>query len=117
MSVQQLLTRAQKKKPANFAQFDLVYCAGLFDYLSDQTCKALVRLFWDWLSPGGLAVVANMDDAKPFRSFIEFVLEWHLIYRKARDLLAFCSPEISEFARTAAELTSVNVFLQLRKAA
>jgi extracellular factor (EF) 3-hydroxypalmitic acid methyl ester biosynthesis protein len=115
MSVQQLIIRAQKGKPMDLIRFDMVYCAGLFDYLSEGTCRALLRLFWDSLRPEGLAVVANMDDSKPFRNFIEFVLDWRLIYRKSADLLAFCSPEIVEFARTVAELTSVNVFLHVRK--
>ncbi len=48
-------------------KFDLIYCAGLFDYLAPDTCRALMELWHDSLSPGGLMLIANMDDTKPFR--------------------------------------------------
>jgi extracellular factor (EF) 3-hydroxypalmitic acid methyl ester biosynthesis protein len=117
MSMQQLLMRAQKGKIDWTSHYDLVYCAGLFDYLSDGTCKALVRLFWNVLAPGGLLVVANMADTQPFRNCVEFILDWYLIYRNRNDLVEFCPPEAVEHAAVEAELTSVNVFLSVRKPA
>jgi len=45
--------------------FDLIYCGGLFDYLSEPTasrwCISL-RL----AAAGGMVIVANMSDSKPF---------------------------------------------------
>ena len=35
------------------AHYDLVYCAGLFDYLSDQTCRLLSTVLFNWVAPGG----------------------------------------------------------------
>ena len=32
-----------------------------------------------------MVIVANMNDTKPFRNFIEFVLDWQLIYRDSRE--------------------------------
>ena len=55
-------------------QYDVIYCAGLFDYLSEATCKSLVQLFARSVTAGGLVVVANMNDSKPFRIFIEWLL-------------------------------------------
>lgn len=43
--------------------FDFIYCAGLFDYLSGVTPKAIVRLFWQ---SGGLVLAADMNDSKSF---------------------------------------------------
>ena len=54
-SVQQLLKEAGKTVPRQAEnQFDLVYCAGLFDYLPDNVCKRLMNLFYDMVAPGGL---------------------------------------------------------------
>ena len=87
ISVYQLLRRgAQPGQGGLEDRYDLIYCAGLFDYLPDETCRALVDLFYNSLEPGGLVVVANMKDDKPFRYFIEFVLDWRLIYRNAARL-------------------------------
>jgi len=118
MSVHQVLRSAlarEGKPDVVGEQYDLVYCAGLFDYLSDSTCKSLVKLFHNWLTPGGLVVVANMHDAKPFRNFIEYVLDWHLIYRDTRGMWAMCPAEALDQATVIAEPTTVNLFLQLRR--
>ena len=117
MSVHQVLRSAvaQNRSSLSMESYDLIYCAGLFDYLADTTCKALVKLFYEWLVPGGLVVVANMNDSKPFRNFIEFVLDWHLIYRDARGVWAFCPPEAVKHAAVIADPTTVNLFLHVRR--
>jgi extracellular factor (EF) 3-hydroxypalmitic acid methyl ester biosynthesis protein len=115
-SVQQLLRSAlQGKALAAEQKFDVIYCAGLFDYLSDGTCKAIVNLFYGWLQRGGMVLVANMNDSKPFRHFIESILDWHLIYRNSRTL-ATLRPHASEaLMQIIADPTTVNLFLHARK--
>jgi extracellular factor (EF) 3-hydroxypalmitic acid methyl ester biosynthesis protein len=116
VSVHQLLRRAVRQ--GNFGldgNYDLIYCAGLFDYLSDDICCELVKLFDHNLLPGGLALVANMNDSKPFRNFIEFVLDWQLIYRSSRAVQQFAPESAPEQVSVMAEPASVNLFLHLRK--
>jgi len=116
VSVHQLLRQnAQQEQPAAEPGYDLIYCGGLFDYLSEPTCQSLVNLFYDWLRPGGAAIVANMNDSKPFRNFIEFVLDWQLIYRDSGQMLALAPERARDVARVIAEPTSVNLFLHLNK--
>jgi extracellular factor (EF) 3-hydroxypalmitic acid methyl ester biosynthesis protein len=115
ISVFQLLKRgphAGHSGPADC--FDVIYCAGLFDYLADETCRSLVDLFCRSLKPGGLVMVANMKDDKPFRNFIESVLEWHLIYRDARKMRTFAPADAGDRARVEAEPVAVNLFLHVR---
>jgi extracellular factor (EF) 3-hydroxypalmitic acid methyl ester biosynthesis protein len=112
--VYELLRRTQRG--ANDAEkFDLIYCAGLFDYLAPDTCRALMELWYDSLSPGGLMLIANMNDTKPFRNFIEFILDWQLIYRDGREILSLAPERCRETTNVIAELTSVNLFLHIRK--
>jgi extracellular factor (EF) 3-hydroxypalmitic acid methyl ester biosynthesis protein len=116
MPVQQLLKRSVKEAGVLAEQpFDVIYCAGLFDYLSDATVRALVRLFYQNVRPGGLVLVSNFDDCKPFRNFIELVLDWYLIYRTGPAMAAFTPDEAAEHSRVVAEPTGCNVFLHLRK--
>ena len=114
ISVYELLKRTQRKH-GDAEKFDLIYCAGLFDYLAPETCRALMELWHDSLSPGGLIVIGNMTDTKPFRFFIEFVLDWQLIYRNSREFLSLVPEHYRETARVIAEPASVNLFLHLRK--
>src|SRR5262249_2447145 len=116
-SVQKLLLSAQKSRSALPSQYDLICCGGLFDYLNDRTCRALTGVLWESLLPGGLLIVANMDNSRPFRNFSEYILDWHLIYRNSRDLLTFCTREIVEHSTTIPEATMANKFLNLRRPA
>ena len=117
-SVQQLLRSALQGRALPPGQrFDFIYCAGLFDYLSDATCKAIVTLFYDWLQPGGMVLVANMNDAKPFRYMVEFLLDWHLIYRNSRFMASLRPDRPEAIATVVTEETTVNLFAHVRKPA
>jgi extracellular factor (EF) 3-hydroxypalmitic acid methyl ester biosynthesis protein len=116
VSVYQLLRQnAHQEHFGSEPGYDLIYCGGLFDYLSEPTCQSLVNLFYGWLRPGGTVIVANMNDSKPFRNFIEFVLDWQLIYRDSRKMLALVPERVRDAARVITEPTSVNLFLHLGK--
>jgi extracellular factor (EF) 3-hydroxypalmitic acid methyl ester biosynthesis protein len=114
ISVYELLKRTQRHGN-DVEKFDLIYCGGLFDYLSPDTCRALMDLWYDSLSPGGLMLIANMSDTKPFRHFIEFILDWQLIYRSGAEILSLVPERCREMTRVIAEPTSVNLFLHIRK--
>jgi extracellular factor (EF) 3-hydroxypalmitic acid methyl ester biosynthesis protein len=96
--------------------FDLIYSGGLFDYLSDRVCKQIVGLFYDSLTPGGLVMVANMADKVPFRHMMEFLLDWHLLYRDSKNMATFV-PENAppDSWAVVAEAAAVNLFLEVRK--
>jgi extracellular factor (EF) 3-hydroxypalmitic acid methyl ester biosynthesis protein len=114
-NVHQLLKDSHRKhgeKP----QYDLVYCAGLFDYLPDSSCSQLMEIFYGWLAPGGLLAVTNVVDDKPFRHMLEFVLDWHLIYRDLKEAGLIFPDSIPEEAKCIKkDPTGVNIFIEARK--
>ena len=93
---------------------DYVYCAGLFDYLTDQVCAKLMGLMYDWLAPGGLLIITNVEPRNPLRHGMEHLLDWHLIYRDAPQLLKL-KPASAEDVRVLSDDTGVNVFMEIRK--
>jgi extracellular factor (EF) 3-hydroxypalmitic acid methyl ester biosynthesis protein len=118
-SVAQLLKGKDKKTQGlQGVTYDFVYCAGLFDYLTDAVCRQLTRILYDMVSPGGLLVVTNVDASNPIRNWLGDILEWHLIYRNERQMRAL-RPEMSEpdMASIRADDTGVNLFLEIRKGA
>jgi extracellular factor (EF) 3-hydroxypalmitic acid methyl ester biosynthesis protein len=116
-SVRQVLKEGSKPVIGEGGKrYDLVYCTGLFDYLPDHSCKQLMTVLYDWLAPGGLLVASNVDDRKPFRNMLEFVLDWHLIYRDARRAESLVPPRIPADARRLVnDGTGVNLFIEVRK--
>lgn len=71
--------------------FDLVYAAGLFDYLPQPIAKALCERMFDMLNPGGRLLIANFVPDIPDVGYMESFMDWHLVYRDEaamRDLAA-----------------------------
>jgi extracellular factor (EF) 3-hydroxypalmitic acid methyl ester biosynthesis protein len=101
---------------APYVGADLIYCAGLFDYLTDKVCGRLLQLFHAWVAPGGLVVATNVHPRNRTRYFMEHLLDWHLIYRDEAQMRALTPPAAAD-PRVYAEAVGVNVFLEFRKAA
>lgn len=96
--------------------FDFVYCAGLFDYLPDTVCEKLVELFYELAAPGGLVLVSNVHANHPSIGWMEYVVDWHLVYRTAEQMGAILPKNVSkEQTRILAEPTGVNIFAEIRK--
>jgi extracellular factor (EF) 3-hydroxypalmitic acid methyl ester biosynthesis protein len=114
-SVQQIVKEGGRAA-SNTPQYDLVYCAGLFDYLSDQVCLRLMNIFYEMVRPGGLLLATNVDVCNPMRNTMETLLDWHLIYRtsqQARKLIPD-KAHIDDFSVTS-DVTGVNIFIEVRK--
>jgi len=96
--------------------YNIVYCAGLFDYLSDRICRRLMDIFYEILAPGGLLIATNVEASNPARQMMEYLMDWHLIYRDAEQLLA-CAPQKAarEDCQVLCDNTRVNIFLEVRK--
>jgi len=110
--LKQSIRRAAKE---DGPRYDVVYCAGLFDYLSDKVCARLVTLFYRWVEPGGLVVVTNVHPDNPNRGFMEHIGEWYLIYRDEADMAALV-PTLGT-QRVYSDSTGLNVFLCIEKPA
>ena len=67
-------------------QFDLIYSAGLADYLSDKTLRCMLCRLYEQLKPDGLITVANYTPDSHGRGFMEGFMDWSLVYRDEDDL-------------------------------
>jgi extracellular factor (EF) 3-hydroxypalmitic acid methyl ester biosynthesis protein len=114
-SVHQVL-KEEIKPGARQQTFDLVYCAGVFDYLSDRICKRLMDIFYDMLEPGGVLVVTNVDASNPSRNGMEYLLDWHLVYRNSAQLRSLI-PERAPSGcwSVKSDATGVNIYVEVRK--
>ena len=96
--------------------YDLVYCAGLFDYLSDNVCTMLLEIFYDLAAPGGLVLVSNVEASNPSRGWMECMVDWHLVYRNGMQMREIIPKNIDpDSVRVFSEVSSVNIFAEIRK--
>jgi extracellular factor (EF) 3-hydroxypalmitic acid methyl ester biosynthesis protein len=115
-SVQQTIKEGDRtiQRPTS-QRFDMVYCAGLFDYLSDKVCRKLLDILYEMLAPGGLLVVTNVD-THPSRAEMEHFLEWHLVHRTTAQLRGLAPSRVSQDElNVLQDPTGVNRFMCIRK--
>ena len=111
-SVNQLLKRATSAQHLESEErFDFVYCAGLFDYLTDKVCTRLVEYFMSRSRPGGRILVTNVHSSNPERNWMEHFLEWYLIYRDEAGLVG-AMPTGLQVVETYIDPIGVNVFVE-----
>jgi len=89
--------------------YDLIYSAGLFDYLKDRTARAAGARLVESLAPGGHAVIGNFSTANPTRPFMELFLDWPLHHRSASDLHRLFG-DIGTGITIEQEATGINLF-------
>jgi len=112
-SVHELLKRAVRgNAPREGEGFDYIYCAGLFDYLSDKVCSRLIRYFVSRSNLSAHLLVTNVHASNPERHGMEHLLEWHLIYREERQMQSVLE-EVDAPVNLYTDPTGVNIFAEL----
>jgi hypothetical protein len=76
---------AGKAQPGSF---DVVYAAGLFDYLGASVATALTRKLFDMTRPGGTLLIPNFKTGARDTGYMEAFMDWRLIYRNHDDMRA-----------------------------
>lgn len=66
--------------------FDMVYAAGLYDYLGQRLASALTAAFFGLLKPGGRLVIGNFARGIYDAAYMEAIGDWFLIYRDAAEM-------------------------------
>jgi extracellular factor (EF) 3-hydroxypalmitic acid methyl ester biosynthesis protein len=106
----------RKKEASRYANADLIYSAGLCDYLSANATSRLIGELYRYLKPGGCLVIGNFGPYNPQRFKMEYGAEWFLIHRSEEELkdLARGLPE-DVVLRMEKEPEGVNLFLNIIK--
>lgn len=101
----------------SLGSFDLIYCAGFFDYLDDSDAVDMLQTLWSHVGLGGKLVVFNFAEANPSRPYMEWIGNWYLTYRTADSFLSLAKMaklDGCEFA-VDVEPAGVNLFLTCRR--
>lgn len=94
---------------------DLIYSAGLFDYLDDAEFVALATALRSALTDGGTLLIGNMATHNPSRVLMTTFMAWDLIHRTAAELGALGAAAARPGDRIAveAEPAGINLFLRI----
>ncbi|MBX4907841.1 MULTISPECIES: class I SAM-dependent methyltransferase [Rhizobium] len=80
-SVRGLLARKHQ-----LGTFDLIYAAGLYDYLADKVAIRLTQICMEMLKPGGVFLFANFSDEMADDGYMESYMNWELLQRSNADM-------------------------------
>ena len=72
----------------DLSDFDLVYTAGLFDYVDERAGKRLVKTMFDMLKPGGRLLVGNFLNDIEDIGYMESFMGWNLVFRTREQIAA-----------------------------
>lgn len=90
--------------------FDIIYSAGLCDYLDTRLFRALVTQCHKHLNPGGTVILGNFA-VYPDSIFLDKLLRWELLYRSEDDLKELFAPTpFKENVLIISEKENVNLF-------
>ncbi len=90
-------------------QQDIIYSAGLCDYLDDRLFKKLITRCYHHLKPGGTLILGNFDTHKD-AVFMDRILRWELIYRSRDQLAALFADTPFATATILSEEEKINLF-------
>ena len=85
-SIQRLLT----PRP-DLGKFDVIYSAGMFNYLPDPLAWRLFSFMFDLLSPGGTLMAANFLPGNANRAYMESFMDWRIIMRDETQMMQLVS--------------------------
>jgi SAM-dependent methyltransferase len=71
-------------------KYNLVWSAGLFDYLDDRLATLLLKKMWRWTKAGGEIIFGNFHHRNPSRNYMEWGGGWFLNHRTEEDIFRIC---------------------------
>jgi extracellular factor (EF) 3-hydroxypalmitic acid methyl ester biosynthesis protein len=102
----------------NFAcEYDMIYCAGMFDYITNKHFLFLTRKYFDYLKPGGIFIIGNFSPVNPSKKYMEIIGDWKLNYRTPDELMLLANSAIIQRKKITieADVSGVDLFLHIQK--
>lgn len=78
-------------KKYRMGRFDLIYAAGLYDYLSDKVAIRLTEACMEMLKPGGVFLFANFSNEMADDGYMESYMNWELLQRSEAEMRLIAS--------------------------
>jgi len=103
--------------PVEGQEYDVILVLGLLDYLSAQAVNNLMDILVPMLKTGGDILLTNVHQDNPWRSFMEYIGDWHVISRvedEFRTLVTGNPPRLKTIELTR-DASGTNVYFAGRK--
>ncbi|KQO66335.1 hypothetical protein ASF22_20570 [Methylobacterium sp. Leaf87] len=75
----------------DIGHFDLVYAAGLYDYLPQDVARRVSRCLFEMVKPNGVLIIPNFLTSTLGAGAMEALMDWWLIYRDEHQIRDFAT--------------------------
>ena len=76
---------------SEWGTFHFIYALGLLDYLNDCVAAVLIEKLYQLLEPGGMLLAGNFHGQNPDRTYMDYWMDWPLVYRNEKKMLSFAA--------------------------
>jgi len=97
-------------------KYDLIWSAGLFDYLNDRLFTGLISRYKSNLKINGEIVIGNFSTENPTQRVMEVMGEWFLNHRSSQHLIKLATEAgiANKYIFVDKEPLGINLFLKLK---
>lgn len=101
---------------AAYTDKDIIYSAGLVDYLNPLLARRFVRQLYQLAKPGGCVIIGNVNNSKKGTIWsTEYATDWSMMFRSRADMLAMAADATGADATVEADTLDAIYILKLRK--
>ena len=115
ISVKMILELSPETRVLSDVGFDLIYTAGLYDYLTQPVAKLLTGNALLWVKPGGEMTIGNFHPYNPTKSISELVADWKLIHRTEEEMTDLIQGETMKSFNLHRDTEGIDLFLEIKK--
>lgn len=113
LSVKAILEGAEESQILQHFQFDMLYSAGLYDYLHQPVAQVLTQIMCRSVQDG-LVIIGNFHPDNPTKTISELVADWRLIHRTDADMMDLIPAAMVKAKNLHKDELGIDLFLEIR---
>jgi hypothetical protein len=107
------LEGAEEAQILEHFNFDMMYSAGLYDYLYQPVAQVLTQILCKSVKEG-LVIIGNFHPSNPTKTISELVADWRLIHRTEADMMDLVPDSSVKSKVLHKDDLGIDLFLEIR---
>ncbi len=113
LSVKSILEGASEADILQQFNFNMIYSAGLYDYLYQPVAQVLTRILCQCVN-NGLIIIGNFHPSNPTKTISELVADWRLIHRTEAEMMDLIPESSVKSKQLHKDSLGIDLFLEIR---
>lgn len=113
LSVKSILEGTDEAQVLELFEFDMIYSAGLYDYLFQPVAQVLTQILCNSVKKG-LVIIGNFHPSNPTKTISELVADWRLIHRTEADMMDLIPDSKVKSKTLHKDELGIDLFLEIR---